>query len=63
MQRFGLGSPKKITDFSTLCGASRKAPKKLPNRQKPPNGEQKYPEKRVFDNLKLFFWYYKRIGL
>jgi hypothetical protein len=38
-----------------LFGASREAPKNLPNGQKPPNGRHKYPEKRCFDSLKKGF--------
>jgi hypothetical protein len=35
-----------------LFGASKKLRKSPPNGQKPPNGQQKNPEKRVFDNKK-----------
>jgi hypothetical protein len=33
----------------------KKSTKKAPRRTKTPNGQQKYPEKRVFDNRKNGF--------
>jgi hypothetical protein len=53
--RFFFFLKKKKLELFCLSGASRKAPKKLPNGQKPPNGQSKYPEKRVFDNRKYGF--------
>jgi hypothetical protein len=44
-----------------LFGTLRKAPKKTPSGQKPPNGQQKNPEDSIAE--KNSFWYYKRIGL
>ena len=46
----------KNTSFSALCSALRKAPKKLPNGQKPLNVQNKYTGKRVFDNRKVDFF-------
>jgi hypothetical protein len=46
---------KKKNGVFCLFGAFSKAPKKLPNGQKPSNGQHKYPEKRVFDNRKNEF--------
>jgi hypothetical protein len=44
-------------ELNFIFGASRKAPKKVPSEQKPPNGQHKYPENGFSITEKTNFWY------
>jgi hypothetical protein len=51
-----LGVAEKQTSFSDLFGASRKAPKKLLNGQKPPNGHTNIRKIGFSITDKTAFW-------